>query len=347
MASEKDYLIENLSTMLGSGMDVVVALDSLEVEIKSRGLKKAIARIKEDLESGTSLWKAFEKSKVVNANTVSLIRIGEESGRLSENLRMIADQQEKDRNFKARLRSGLMYPVGLLLITIVLGSGIAWFILPKLASVFSSLKMELPMTTRILIASGKFLEKSGAIFVPSFIFGFFLVLYVIFFMPKTRKIGQFLLFSTPGVKTLIKEAEIGRFAYLLGQLLDAGVPLVVSLRSLAESANFYKYRKLYFELAEMVDEGNSFYRSFQKSKHINALIPRPIQQMIISAESSGKLPEILLKVGQIYEEKTEITTKNLTVILEPIMLVIVWLGVVFIALAVILPIYSLIGGLNS
>ena len=110
---------------------------------------------------------------------------------------------------------------------------------------------------------------------------------------------------------------------------------------------FYNYKKFFYFLREKIEEGNSIHNTFRLYKDSDQLITIPVQQMIGSAEKSGRLQETLLKIGEIFEEKTEISTKNLAVILEPILLIIIWLGVVAVALAVILPIYSLIGGLSQ
>ncbi len=165
-------------------------------------------------------------------------------------------------------------------------------------------------------------------------------------MTKTKNIGKYILFSLPGVNRLIKEVELARFGYLLGTLLDAGLPVTHALNSLASTTEYPEYRTLYELLRLSVEDGNSFQKSFVSFRRIDSFIPATVQQIIVAGEQSGTLSKALLNIGQSYETKSDITTKNLTVILEPILLVIVWLGVVSVALAVILPIYSLIGGFN-
>ena len=240
-----------------------------------------------------------------------------------------------------------MYPVFVLSLTVIIGVGIAWFILPKLATVFAQLKIKLPLITEILINMGTFLGEYGSYVVPAGILVMAVLFFLIFTFSKTKFIGQFILFSSPGIKDLIKEVEVARFGYLLGTLLEAGLPITQALDSLAGATEISPYRKLYLHLRDSVGDGNSIQKSFLAFKHINRLIPAPIQQLVVAGEQSGTLSVSLLKIGQIYETKSDTTTKNLTVILEPILLVIVWLGVVAVALAVILPIYNLIGGFNA
>ncbi|MBN1778636.1 MAG: type II secretion system F family protein, partial [Candidatus Buchananbacteria bacterium] len=170
---------------------------------------------------------------------------------------------------------------------------------------------------------------------------------LIFYFPKTKIIGQVILFNLPGIKRLIQEIELARFGYLLGTLLKAGLPINQALDSLVQATTSYQYKKFYRRLAISIENGNSFQKSFLNYKRLKRLIPNPIQQLVFAGEQSGGLSKILLKISQIYEVKTETTTKDLSVILEPILLVIVWLGVVSVAMAVILPIYNLIGGFDT
>lgn len=347
LSKDRDYFIENLSLLVSSGMPIAGALDSIATEVRSRRMKAILASIRQDIEDGSLMWKALAKTGLFKDHTLSLIRLGEESGKLVENLKVIEIEEEKERLFRSRLRSAMMYPVFVLGVTGVVGIGIGWFILPKLALVFSQLKLQLPLITKLLIGAGTFLGQYGKYVVPCAIILIAALIYFLFFWPKTKAAGQALYFHTPGVKQLVKEVEIARFGYLLGTLLQAGLPVTQALNSLASAAEFSRYRKLYKHLATSVEDGNSFAKSFASFDHANRLIPAPIQQLIVAGEQSGNLPGTLLKIGENFEAKADIATKNLTVILEPILLVIVWLGVVAVALAVILPIYHLVGSLNT
>jgi type IV pilus assembly protein PilC len=163
---------------------------------------------------------------------------------------------------------------------------------------------------------------------------------------KTKHIGQNILLLFPAIGKLVKEIELARFGYTLGTLLEAGLPLIDALSSLSDVTGFRRYQLFFDSLRKEVENGNSFQKSFSSYPHTKALIPVPIQQMIVAAEKSGNLSQTLLNIGNMFEEKSEITIKNLSVALEPILLIIVWVGVLGIALAVILPLYSLLGGLN-
>jgi type II secretory pathway component PulF len=346
LSKEVDYFIENLSMLVASGMSIIEVITSISEEIHSKRMKSILNDIKIEIEGGSPLWRALQKSNLFKDHTISLIQLGEESGNLVENLKVVAIEEQKDIMFKSKLRSAMMYPVFVMSITAVVGVGIAWFILPKLATVFSQLNIKLPFITQILIDLGTFLGDYGQYVVPAVIILLIVLSYFIFFYKKTKVIGQFILFHTFGVKRLMKEVEIARFGYLLGTLLKAGLPVNVALSSLAKATEVLSYRDFYIHLNTSINEGNSFQKSFISYKNTNNLIPSPIQHLIIAGEQSGNLSNTLLKIGAMFEEKSDSTTKNLTIILEPILLVIVWVGVVAVALAVILPIYGLVGGLS-
>lgn len=344
---EKEYFLENLSLLLSSGMGIGAVLDSIQTELKSSKMRRALKEMLTEIESGASLWKTLDKVGLFPAQAIALFRIGEESGRLSENLQVIAAQQQKERDFRAKVTSAVSYPALILILTLVIGLSVTWFILPRLASVFSQMKIKLPLITRLLIGAGQFLGQYGFIVVPLLILFLVLIFYFLFAFPKTKYLGQELFLKIPAISKLVREVELSRFGYILGSLLDAGLPVVTALESLILSTSIISYKSFYKRLRDQTEEGLSFQKIFAQEKNLGRLLPGPIRQMIISGEQSGNLPTTLRKVGSIFDAKTEITTKNLATLLEPILLIIVWLGVVFVALAIVLPIYSLIGDFSQ
>ncbi len=347
LSKERDQFIENLSMLVLSGMTIIGALSSIIKQTKSPGMKAILERMLAEIEAGSPVWKALDRTHFFKGYTISLIRLGEESGNFAENLKVVALEEEKDREFKSKVKSALMYPIFVLGLTGIVGIGISWFILPKLAKIFYDLKLALPLITKVLLAFGLFLNKHGLIAVPAGAIVIGGIGFVVFGWNKTKFIGEAIIFSIPGIKSLLMEVEVARFGYLLGTLLEAGLPVTKAIDSLASASEVIRYKKFYLALRESIDAGNSFEKSFAAYKNINALIPPPVQQLIVSGEQSGNLNKTLIKVGQVLEAKSDTTTKNLTIIMEPILLVIVWAGVVSVAFAVILPIYSLVGGLNN
>ncbi len=140
LGQEKEYFVEQLSMLLSAGMPVITALSAIKKEIKSGRLKKIIEEVSVGIEAGSSISTALDSGGIFPQSTISLIRIGEKSGRLAENLKVVAKQQQKDKEFRSKTASAMMYPLFVFSLTIIVGLGIAWFILPRLATVFAQLK---------------------------------------------------------------------------------------------------------------------------------------------------------------------------------------------------------------
>lgn len=341
MEKYKKNFLENLAILLSAGMDVVSALESVEGEFASRRMRFFVRQMKEKVSTGSSLWLAMKETTLFPPRIISLIKIGEESGRLVKNLNTVVIQQEKEWSFKTKIRTAMLYPAIVLPLTFFVSLGISWFALPKLATVFSEFNAELPFLTKILILVGEFLGKYGIFVVPTLIFSFIIVIYFLFSFPRTKAIGQILLAKMPIFRRLIREVELARFGFVFSGLLDAGIPIVEAIDSIQGSTTFFSYRKFYKFLLKDVEKGNSLKKSFNAYKNSEDLIPKSIQNMIVSGEESGKLSEILEKIGHVYEIKIETSIKNISVILEPILLIIIGIAVGAIALAVFMPIYSL------
>lgn len=347
MGEERDFLIENLAVMLSSGIGVGTAIDSICKEIRSKQLKHVVENIKEQIDAGSPLWSACQKSGIFPHHAITLIRIGENSGHLPESLKMLAETQKKENAFKSKVRSATIYPIFVLGTVVIVGLGVAWFILPRLSTVFSQMNVKLPAITKVMIMIGTFLKLHGFVAVPLFLVALWLVIYLVFYAPKFNAAGQWLFFAFPPTHKLIVETELSRASFILGNLLSAGMPIVEALDSLSRSTNYYIYRRFYNHLKTMIEDGNNFEKSFQSFKQIHLIMPATIQQMIIVGEQSGSLPETFQTISKNYEEKIETTTKDLATVLEPVLLLIVWIGVLLVAVSVILPIYSLVGGFNQ
>ena len=342
LGKEKEYFVEMLSMLLNSGMDISIALESIRQEMKNKQLKRIVLEIKESVEAGSPIWKALGESKMLPAQVVSMIQIGEESGTLADNLLVIALQQKKEKMFKSKVKSALIYPVIVIVLAIVIALGISWFILPRLVPIFTSLSTDVPFLTRVLALVGQLFKDWGFIIVPGGIILTFIIVFFLFIFTPTKKSGQWILYHIPITKKLVQEVELSRLGYTLGNLLKVGLSIEAAFDSLIKSTNYYNFKNYYKYLRDEVVAGESFLKSFKYSKKTKKLIPPTIQEMVGAGEQSGRLSETLFAVGEIYEQKTEITAKNLATTIEPIILIVIGVVIMAIALSVIVPIYGLL-----
>ncbi len=345
-AKEKDVIFENLAMLIGAGLEVSLSLGALAKEIRNKHLQKVVLQIKDDIQGGSHLWEAFSISGLFPEYVLALIRVGEESGQLKEKLQIIAEQQKKQRILRSRIKSALSYPILIIILTFIVGIGISWFILPRFVSIFKMMNRELPVLTKGLVASGQFFATYGVIFVPTLALLLMIICYFLFLFPKTRFSGQWILAHLPVSKRLLQEVELSRFGYNLGTLIKAGLPLTTALSAIVNVTSIVSYKKFYKYLREKIEEGWSFAHCFSDYKGSEKLVPASIQQIIVSGEESASLANSLVDIGNIYETKTDITAKNLTTLLEPILLIIIGLGIMGVALAIISPIYGLMGNLQ-
>ncbi|MCX6716843.1 MAG: type II secretion system F family protein [Candidatus Taylorbacteria bacterium] len=333
--------MENLSLLIASGMGISSALSSISMSIKGRKLKRVTKAIEEMVNEGIPLWQAFEVTKLLSDRVISLIRSGEEAGRLAEHLNLVTIQQHKEKVFNSRLKSALLYPGIVLILAFIVAIASSWIILPKLVSIFQSANGTLPFTTRTLLWIGEFLSVYGAVVVPAVIAGVLAIVYFVFFFKKTKFIGDYILFSIPGIRDLIQGVELARFGYIFGVLLQAGFQVNEALESVKNGTTYSMYRKFYNHLQECIANGDTFKTALSTYKKPERFLPIPIQQLILSAEKSGRLSETFIKTGVIFEEKTDAMSRDLSTVLEPIILIVVGIIVGFVVLAVIGPIYGL------
>lgn len=339
--TEKDFFIENLSLLISSGMGISLALESMSSSMKNRKMKKIVSFIEEAVNAGLPLWQAFEETKLFPQRVISIIKSGEESGRLPEHLNLVTLQLHKEKVFKSRVRSALLYPGIVLALAFAVGLWISWFILPKIISAFNQSAGTLPLSTRILLQITDLFRLYGIFAVPGLIILLIILVYFLFVNKRTKFVGDFFLFIIPGIKDLVKGVEVGRFGYVFGALLQSGFLVDESLESIKQGSDYLAYRKFYGYLKESILKGETFKSSFANFKHTDKYIPRHIQQLIIAAEKSGHLPETLIRIGVIFEEKTEAMSRDLATVLEPVILIVVGLVVGFILSAVMSPIYEL------
>ena len=338
--------IENLSYFLSAGMSIADALISIKEETRSWRMRRVIERIESDIAEGMPLSESFANQNFFGPNIVALINSGELSGNLVKNLKLAVLLNDEDKRLKSKLNSSLLYGTIIMVITVIVGAGTAWYVLPRIAEVYSEMNVELPFLTRMLIRLGEFLAHYGYLVVPIFFLLIAMILYFLFSFPKTKFIGHFFLFHLPFVGELIRESEVTRFGYLLGNMMETGLPITEALRVLPGTTTFKNYKKMYKYLEDRISEGLSLLDSLKAYPGTRRLFPGSVIQMLSSAEKSGKLAETLIRISTLYEAKLENTSRNLPLVMEPIILIFVGLGVALFVLATILPIYNLSNIIN-
>lgn len=345
LGKERMMFIQNMATMLGAGLPLLDALRTILLETRNKAMKKLLQEILVSVENGSSFWRAMDDRHFFSLHAIALVRIGEESGSLAENMGYLAQQEEKDHELKGKVKMAMIYPSIVMTIMFILVIGLGWFVLPNLIGVLYSLGVPLPFVTRAVIAFTNFFTSYGTIAVPGFLFGAF-VLMILNKTTRLKVVFQWIMFRIPGVGILAREATIARFGVILGGLLKAGVPVIESVQSLIEVTPIIAYRNLYTRMLEHITIGDSFSKSFQSIKGSDKLLPPSVQQLVVTGEKSGSLADIMLKVADIYDKKASETAQKLPVVLEPMILLFIGGLVGTIAFAIIVPIYGIVGSVG-
>lgn len=345
LGKQRSLFIQNMAMLLNAGLPLVDAIKTLERETRIKPFRKILVEMRTAVEGGTPLWKAMENQSFFSPYAIALTRIGEEAGNLARNMEYLSEQQDKDNELSSKVKMAMIYPTIVLILVFVVVIGLGGFVLPSLIPVLYALNAPLPMTTKVVIAVSNFFTAHGTVAIPVFLFGI-IVIVLLHMFTRFKVVTQWVIFRIPGIGRLAREATVARFGVILGGLLQAGVPLVESLRSLVSVTWIVAYRSLYAEILRRVELGESFQKTFGAIKHSESLLPVTVQELVNVGEQSGNLASTLLKIAVIYDRKAAETAQKLPVILEPILLLFMGGLVGTIAFAIIIPIYSVVGNIG-
>lgn len=342
---DKLLFTKHLAVMVKAGIPVPEALVSLADQTKSAAFKKVTSAVIADVENGQNLAKSLEKfPKVFDKFYVSLIAIGEESGNLEENLAYLASELQKSYEFDKKVKGAMLYPELIISVALVMGGGISIYVLPQLANLFTSLDVKLPLTTRILLYISVLMQHYGLIIVPS-VFAVFFLLTLLVKTAAVKPLWHRFLLKIPIFGTFIQNSQTAGFCRNLGLMLKSGLSIIASLKASAASMDNVVYKGYILSLIKTVEKGKSLSDELANGQY--PYFPSIVAKMVGVGEKTGKLDETLLYLGDFFADEVDATAKNLPSILEPALLVIIAAIVLFLALAIIGPIYDLTGSIRQ
>lgn len=342
---QRMLMAQHLATMLSAGVSLLEALRVIGEEAKSRWQRKILARVLEKVSGGTTLAASLEaQGRAFDPLFVNLIRVGESSGTLEENLRYLSDELEKRLNLKSKIRSAIAYPLVVVFATVVLGVILVYFVLPKIVPLFTSLKITLPWTTRMLLVVATFVRQSGFLSL-AVVVAVAIALRVAVTVPSVRTRWHRSFVFLPVFGRIVRSLNLANFCRTLGTLIKSGVPLLEALGISAETSRNVAYRNEIMRLRDAVASGQSLAAAIA-TRSSRAFFPPITLSLIRVGESSGKLDESLLYLDRYYEREVDFLMKDLAVILEPLLLVGIGLSVAFVAGSIIMPIYQISGSLR-
>lgn len=335
--SEVSIMTRQLSTLVGAGFPLVMAMDTMLPQIKAHGFKTVLAQIKDTIVEGNSFATALSNFPgIFTPVYVNMVRAGESSGTLEIVLDRLAEITEKQQALKNRIRTALTYPVLMALIGTLVLFFLLTFIVPNIATIFSDMDKALPRPTQILIGVSEFAKSYWWA-----IFGCIAVTAVILHRVKKTAKGQYqwdkTVLGLPLAGVLVKKLAVARLARTLGSLLENGVTLLAALDIVKNIVGNVLLADAISKAAEEVGKGQGLGVSLGETD----LFPGLFIQMIIVGEQSGELEAMLNKVADVFENEVESSVMSMTSLLEPLMILVMAVLVGFIVLSICLPIFEM------
>ncbi len=335
---EKIFFTQNLEVMLRTGFSLAAALKTIGDQTENKRMKQVIINLQQDVENGIAFSTALGRHpRIFGELFVNMVAAGEASGKLDEVLKRLTDQMRKDHALIAKVRSALTYPAIVIFAMIVIGIVMMTFVIPKLLEIFADAQVQLPLPTRILIWMTHVLTSYG-IFL---LFGVLVIAFVLYRFKKTYRGKRFfhlVMLKMPIASKIIKNINIARFTRTLSSLLKTDIPIVQTFQIISKTLGNVYYSAAVMETSEQVKKGISIMKSLETKRE---LFPPIVTQMISVGEESGSLDTISEEIAKFYEEAVDQTMQNLSTIIEPVLVLFLGAAVAGLALAVILPIYSL------
>lgn len=342
--SERAMFARHLSMMLRSGISLPEGLRILEMETRIAASQAVLSRICQDVESGKKLAEALRAHpKDFDIFFVSVVEISEESGTLAENLEFLAKQLSKEHALQKNIQGILLYPLLVLGMAVVMGGFISIFILPKLLDLFSSLDVVLPWSTRALLSFAAIMQAHGALIFGA-LFGVLIVGRFVVHSGPVKPFWHAFLLSLPVVGPFLRAVLLGRFFRGLGIMMKSGLPLVHALGVEEHSLENRVFRQYAEDLKKGVSCGTELSILLEQAKYRH--VPVLATKMVAVGERTGKLDESFFFLSRYFDEEVDTVARRFSTLLEPVLLFLIAGIVLFIALSIITPIYSLTGSLQ-
>lgn len=337
----------HFGSYMQAGVDITRALASLESQFARSALGPVIGRLRMGVKRGDTLADlAAKEPRTFDALFTSMIRVAEARGGIPETLRLLAKHYEARQRLIRQARSALIYPA----IVLVLASGVmallTIWLLPMFADLLKDLGARgqaLPLPSRILMGFADFIKKSGYIAIPVVLIGTPVLIFRIYKTSAGKRAIDRLMLMTPVFGGLLAKIDTTRFARTLAALLDAGVDVGASIDLTAAVLRTEQFRDAILDSRVRVINGEPLSEALGRSRWFGL----DVIAVIESGEETGKLPESLQHLADDYEERVEYTVKNLGQLVQPLLMIVLGLIVLFIILAVFLPYLSILTGLSG
>ena len=336
----KDLAIfsRQFATMLSSGLPILRCLGILADQTESRRLGELLQEVRDEVERGQSLSEAMANHREFPPIMVSMVRAGETGGFLDLTMLEIANSFEADVRLRGKIKSALTYPIAVAVIAVVITTGMLIFVVPVFATLFASFGGELPLPTRMLVATSN-VVKSPFFLLPVIVGS---IAFTLWYRrnksaPGVRAVVDPMKFKLPVFGKLFQKVALARFTRNFGTLMKAGVPILTALDIVGDTAGNVIISKAVADVKESVRQGTGMAKPLAQ----HSVFPDMVVQMIAVGEDTGALDEMLAKIADFYDQEVEATTEQLMALIEPLMIVVLGVVVGGMIIAMYLPIFKI------
>jgi len=335
---ERLFFVQHLVPMLRVGISLPKGLRTLSKQSGNKFFKSILVEVAEKVDGGETLANSIRPyKKVFGELFVSMIETGEVSGNLEKVLEQLYLQMKKDHHLTSKVRGALTYPAVILFAMFGIMAFMFVVVIPQMTEIFTEMDVDLPLATKILISVSNAIANNLLISV------IILIVAVLVFIKMIRtKKGKYifhgLILKMPIVGSIVKKINIARFARNISSLLKTDIMIVKSFQVTANVLGNLHYRNAVLDMSEQIKKGEKLYDTIQKYPK---LFPPVVQQMIDVGEETGELDSILMELAEFYEGEVDQIMSDLPALIEPLLILVLGVGVGGIAVAVIMPMYSL------
>ncbi len=341
--TEKLFFTRNLRVMISAGLPLPRAIGTLALQAKNKKFRMALMHIQEEVIKGKSFSDALAGfPNIFSELFQSMVRAGEEAGTLEEVLKVLSQHMERENELRSKITGAMIYPAVIILTMIGIGILMLVMVVPKLAETFKELEMELPMTTKMVIALANFFTKRWYLLIVGLLF----LIFLLWQAQKTKagkKIIDSFTLKIPIISPIIKNTNSAYTTRTLSSLISAGISLPRALEIASGTMGNIHYKEALIEVSEQVRKGGKLSEAFKFYGHI---YPTTVIQMISVGEETGETSTILAKLADFFEEEVTNATKNLTSVIEPVLMLVIGAVVGFFAVSMIQPMYSMLGAIK-
>lgn len=335
---QKILFVYHLQTMTKAGLSIVNSLKVLSEEIENKKLRVIIGKIKSEVETGRQLSEVLaEYPKVFPEIYVSMIAAGEAAGTLEDALAQVNNQMRKTHELTSKIRGAMIYPAVVFTAMMGIALEMVIFVLPKIMVMFKDFNADLPLATRVLVSITDFMGQYGVLVLIGSVLLIALIVWLIK-KPNIKRVVHKINLHLPIAGPIIKKINLARFTLTLSSLLESTIPIIEAVKIAASVQTNVIYRERLLVVAETLKKGSSLSEILKQSED---LFPPMVIEMIMVGEQSGEVEKMLKELAEYYTNEVDSIMKNFSTIIEPVIIVILGLMVAGIAVAVIMPMYSL------